>query len=1794
MLRRSFYFLISFLIIYSCASDIPLATTGNISGTVKEQGSSNAISGVNIALSGESTQSTISGTSGTFSFNNIPVGNYVLTASKGGYVEDARPTTVNPEKTSSVTFTLQKKLPTANPNSLELTFDKKEETIELKNNQADVLNFTTSTSKTWLTVSPSTGSIQSNNALIITVKADFTTLSPGTYDETLVINVEGSTLSIPIKVTYTQPPYITVTKPSEDDVYKMGETLSINWDSNLNGKVKIELLRASSVQLTIETETENKEGGSYDWFIPAMESEYYKIKVTSKENPDVDFTTEPFKIDKGLTKPVVTTAESPKETGINFIKIEGTIVSLGVLSDKVDQYGHVYSINNETPTVADNRTKYGESTETKTYTSDLTSLQSAETYYIRAYATNAKGTSYGDVVTATTVAGGPIVSTSDITDITQTSAKSGGNISSDGGSTITERGLFYGTTEELNADSSKVKDSGTSTGEFTSSITGLTKGTKYYVMAYGKNSSGYGYGDIKSFNTVGDPPTVETSSVDKISGTKAEVHGKVTSNGGEPLSSYGFAYGKSSSPTIENNKWEIGTTDFNGDFKGLISGLETSTKYYVRAYATNARGTSYGENKDFTTTNGLPGVSTVSSESVNGNSAVINGKIDDNGGSTLTSYGFAYAESPNPTIDGFKIEVGTDGEGEYNGKITDLKPSTKYYVKAYATNANGTSYGDQIDFTTTDGLPKVNTVGSRDIVGTKATLTGTIVDNGGQSLTSYGFVYSKTQNPTLENSKITVGEDSTGGYSGQVTGLETLTKYYYRAYATNPAGTAYGSELNLTTLDGLPQVQTTEIKDITSENAKLVGKILSDGGENIKEYGFVYSTEQSPTIENNKVVVEENTDYVFETIINGLTRLTKYYVRAFVTNDAGTAYGDELNFSTVDGPYFTITAPTLNQNLSTGSSFNITWDTNKSDDTVTIEHWVGDIKTELSNDTAIDAKSFTWNIAEDTTTGPENIIKIIENDNAENIYESPNFNISSLTYVPDDVFEKILIYFGYDDVEDDYVKTANISDVTQLDAGYPGIGSVFIEDPTGIEDFKALTFLNWDGVKVSSLDLSSLESLEKIIVKSAFLTSNQEYITPTLTSIILPESDALKELNLDNNALNAIDISGYSNLEIFSFGLNSGISNDFRSSMPTNIDITSNQKLIELRLDGANFESLNFSGITTMKEVSLSNNNLTSLDVSEISDLEYINVQGNSDLVCIKATQDQISQLSITKSDYQIFSPDCTKTYVPDDNFEQALIDLGYDSVLDDYVLKANIMGILNLDLTNKEISDIEGIQDFIGLLTLKAGYNNFKSINLYNLNNLNSLEIVANVDLESIVLPNNSENIETIKLNSSHSLESVDVSSYSNLKELNLNEAYKITTLDISNNLNLEKLYIAGTKIRNIDISKIDEDLDEFYFYADLNSEESYLQCVRVSKSFLNNFRENTTEYPDSWTNNAGLWSSLKNNAAGDIARYMCYEDYIKFDDEFFTGGQIMFNSNGDLYLSAKINDAGLLYKYTSQTDKTVVAGNNGAGTDLNQLRTNFKFDFDSENNIITIDGFHSGSQSSDLPVRILKWTEGQSNANLIVSIDQSNLNSQGSYPERIDDVANIIVDNDDNIFFESSQNVFQIKSGTTSLTKILEYEDFNKSNFSRISNRGFKWFKGGLDIFDNKIFTMPLYSSGNDYNYLLTIDKSNNNELGQYTYHSYPGNNFGNDSQIRLIKGTEKYFLAVGSYNTYIANKLDSSGNGWIKLNGYNMQFTTSQRPDMNNFHFGPSKESVAIKDGYIYIATYRKIMKSIYSLE
>lgn len=1261
MLKKLIYLLLIFVFITSCFSDDALATTGNITGTVKISGTGDPLSDATISLSGESAQTTLSGSDGNFVFTELITGSYELSVSKSGYITNAKTVIVYPEKTASASFSLQKRVPVATPKKLELTREENEKSIELNNPQADIMTYTASTSKSWLSVNPSSGSIQPNNIELINIKADLTTISPGTYEETMVINVEGATLSIPVKVIYDKAPYITITKPQKDEEYKMGETMPITWDSNLNGKVKIDLLKASSIHLTIDSETLNEEGGSFNWIIPALDEEFYKLQLTSIENLNISFISETFKLKEGPTPPVVKTAIGASELGVSNIKVNGTITSLGIKATQVDQYGHVYSINNKIPTISDERTKYGITQDTLTYTSEITLLKSGETYYIRAYATNTKGSSYGDVITATTTSGAPVLSTYDAYEITENSAKSGGNITSDGGSTILERGLLYGKTEELNADSDKIIDSETKTGSYISSLVALSRGTKYYIKAYAKNSSGFGYSKIKFFHTIGDPPEVKTVSVDKVYGTRAEIKGKLTSNGGEPLNSYGFVYGTSLSPTIDDNVKEVGITDIT-DFSGEISKLNISTKYYVRAYATNARGTSYGENKTFTTTNGLPVMTTVSSEKVFGTNSVVNGNIDDNGGSSTKSYGFVYAQTSSPTIEGFKLEVGKVGLGEFNGKLTGLNVLTKYYVRAYATNSNGTGYGEDISFTTGDGLPSVNTVGSSEIQVGNAKLTGNIVGDGGTDLSSYGFVYDQNQNPTISGLKLEVGSKATGSYSGTISGLKTLTKYYFKSYATNANGTSYGTE---------------------------------------------------------------------------------------------------LFFTTKEGPFLSILKPALNQTLSPGETFAITWDTNITDQKITIEYWNEGAKvSEISNNTTISEKTYNWNVPSDAVKGSNHIIKIFHNSDNSKTYESSKFKIDNLTYIPDDKFEQYLINKGWDDVLDNYVITDNIDDIKDLSDSATRLKNLGIEDLTGIEGFKKLEFLDATNNKFTTVDLSKNTSLISLTLTDNLSLSNLKLAANSLSSPT--KNDKLTTLQIDNTAITTLDTSKLSSLEFLNARFTSLSSVDFSNNLKLKYFFnygTSSEKL--------NLNALNLSKNTELISLQIKNNGIGSLDLSDHyqNDLA-VDVRGNP-LNCIKVSDVMLNiyrtNWSSTIDLNQIISTDCSKarTNVPDDKFEQTLIDLGYDDLLDNFVVTANIKDLTSLTISNKEIQSLTGIEGFTSLKELYANNNSLGS-------DSNKTEsFLSNTSLEVLSLWGNS-------------LTHVDITKNTALKTLRLNKN-SLWELDVS-----------------------------------------------------------------------------------------------------------------------------------------------------------------------------------------------------------------------------------------------------------------------------------------------------------------------------------------------------------------------------------------------------------------------------
>lgn len=136
--------------------------------------------------------------------------------------------------------------------------------------------------------------------------------------------------------------------------------------------------------------------------------------------------------------------------------------------------------------------------------------------------------------------------------------------------------------------------------------------------------------------------------------------------------------------------------------------------------------------------------------------------------------------------------------------------------------------------------------------------------------------------------------------SGTNTILTHNTNYTYRVYSFNQVGKSitYSNEVTIKTIN-VPTVSTNSITEISENGAKFRGTVTSDGGSAITSRGFVWDTKSNPTITLSTKTTDGNGTGVFQSLISGQTVNTKYYVRAYATNLAGTSYGDELSFTTI-------------------------------------------------------------------------------------------------------------------------------------------------------------------------------------------------------------------------------------------------------------------------------------------------------------------------------------------------------------------------------------------------------------------------------------------------------------------------------------------------------------------------------------------------------------------------------------------------------------------------------------------------------------------------------------------------------------------------------------------------------------------------------------------------------------------------------------------------------------------------------------------------------------------------------
>lgn len=289
-------------------------------------------------------------------------------------------------------------------------------------------------------------------------------------------------------------------------------------------------------------------------------------------------------------------------------------------------------------------------------------------------------------------------------------------------------------------------------------------------------------------------PQITTTFVSNIQQTTATSGGTITNDGGGKVSARGVCWSTTESPTILSSLSSDLAT--NGVFTSYLTDLIPNTTYYLRAYATNSAGTAYGQQTSFTTTTGLPTLTTLPVTNIFNGDAESGGIMTSVGTSPISIKGIVYATHPNPTQNDSGC-TDNPGPGNFTCYIKYFGANVTYYVRAFAVNDIGTAYGNEVTFVTPNipALPVVTleSLNTQDIAVGSIKSISNLVANGTSNVTEVGICWVEGFGvPTINDHK-QAGPmyPSAGLFYNEINTITPYTHYGIRAYATNGAGTSY-------------------------------------------------------------------------------------------------------------------------------------------------------------------------------------------------------------------------------------------------------------------------------------------------------------------------------------------------------------------------------------------------------------------------------------------------------------------------------------------------------------------------------------------------------------------------------------------------------------------------------------------------------------------------------------------------------------------------------------------------------------------------------------------------------------------------------------------------------------------------------------------------------------------------------------------------------------------------------------------------------------------------------------------
>lgn len=714
LLSFLFGLLVVMFILTGCSPD-PVDTTGSIVGIIKDAVTGANIQGAEISIEGYGTKST--GADGRYQFDDVNQGTYKVSVNSANYNSDEKSATVRAGEKTTLDFSLTRASSSLEVSPIFLDFGTTDNylSLDVKNTGQGTMRWEIIENFEWLTCTPTSGTIQAGSQNSITVSVNRSGLPKGNYDNTLIITsndggsktirfnmtVDGSDIGLPQidmidvgGVTNVSATFIgSLSSIGSSRVTDHGFCWDIKHNPSLSNGAAHESLGYSDTSKDRVTYSATGLSANTTYYVRA-----YAVNAQGPVYSDHEIC---FTTDDTPQMPIVQIGGYSNLTS-NSVTVAGNILKLG---DKkgILQHGHCWSDNTREPTVADNKTEKGNTKQTGSFNSELTNLKPNTLYYVRAYAVNQYGHGYSDdVVQFTTPPAEVKLRTKSVTERTHNEATCGGKITDLGGNTITERGVCWNISKSptINNNHSASTDK---TDEFSVRMTNLTPQATYYVRAYVKTSMGETYyGQEVVFTTPTEVflPQVSTTTVKDVTAVSASISASVVDIGNGTVIDKGFCYSTSPNPTTDENKISCGGK--TSPFSTTLSELSGNTRYYVRAYVTNERGTGYGEQVEFQTLPlNFPTLSNVTITGITFRSATFEASVESVGNGTLKRSGFCYGKSPNPTIN--NTVTSCDAKTTFKVTVSSLDAETTYHVRAFAENEKGIAYSEDKTFTTLDG-----------------------------------------------------------------------------------------------------------------------------------------------------------------------------------------------------------------------------------------------------------------------------------------------------------------------------------------------------------------------------------------------------------------------------------------------------------------------------------------------------------------------------------------------------------------------------------------------------------------------------------------------------------------------------------------------------------------------------------------------------------------------------------------------------------------------------------------------------------------------------------------------------------------------------------------------------------------------------------------------------------------------------------------------------------------------------------------------------------------------------------